>query len=115
GAGMVGLQVLGELFNVLTRKAHVPSEEALLRVEHWAATLETAVTDGNALRAGMELAILAKLGIWDAIHLSVAAAAGCEVFLSEDLQHGFRWRGMTVVNPFAHPDHPLLARLLDPQ
>jgi len=45
--------------------------------------------------------------------MSVAAEAGCRLLLSEDLQDGFTWRGVTVVNPFAAERHPLLAALLD--
>jgi predicted nucleic acid-binding protein len=33
------------------------------------------------------------------------------VVLSEDLQAGFTWRGLTVVNPFAEPSDPLLDSL----
>jgi hypothetical protein len=34
------------------------------------------------------------------------------LFLSEDLQEGFTWGGVTVTNPFAPALHPLLAVLL---
>jgi predicted nucleic acid-binding protein len=44
--------------------------------------------------------------------LAAAADAGCRLLLSEDLQEGFTWRGVTVVNPFADTRHPLLAALL---
>jgi predicted nucleic acid-binding protein len=29
--------------------------------------------------------------------------------MSEDLQHGFTWGGVTIVNPLLDPAHPLLA------
>ena len=45
--------------------------------------------------------LMHKLGIWDAIVLSAAADAGCRLSLSEDLQDGFTWQGVTVANPFA--------------
>jgi hypothetical protein len=32
--------------------------------------------------------------------------------LSEDLQHGFTWGGVTIVNPFVSPRHELLDDLL---
>jgi hypothetical protein len=41
--------------------------------------------------------------------LSAAADARCRLLLSEDLQEGFTWRGVTVVNPFRAQRHPLLA------
>jgi hypothetical protein len=53
-----------------------------------------------------------QLGIWDAVILSAAAQAGCRVLLSEDLQHGFTWGGVTIVNPFVEAPHLLLDALL---
>ena len=44
---------------------------------------------------------------------AVAADAGCRLLLSEDLQDGFTWRGVTVVDPFADKPHPLLAAYRD--
>jgi predicted nucleic acid-binding protein len=38
----------------------------------------------------------------------VAADADCRLVLSEDLQEGFTWRGVTVTNPFGAERHPLL-------
>lgn len=50
--------------------------------------------------AAADLAANHRLGIWDAVVLSAAAAAGCRLLLSEDLQGGFTWNGVTVTNPF---------------
>jgi hypothetical protein len=36
------------------------------------------------------------------------------LLLSEDIQAGFTWRGVTVVNPFAAQPSPLLKGLLGP-
>ncbi len=49
-----------------------------------------------------------RLGIWDAVILSAASRAGCRMLLSEDMQNGFTWGGVTVVDPFASPMHELL-------
>jgi predicted nucleic acid-binding protein len=51
----------------------------------------------------MELAVAHKFALWDAIMLAAAAASGCRVFLSEDMQDGFTWRGVTIRNPFRQP------------
>jgi predicted nucleic acid-binding protein len=48
------------------------------------------------------------LGVWDAVVLAATSKAGCRVLLSEDLQEGFTWGGVTVVDPFASMRHPLL-------
>ena len=62
--------------------------------------------------AAMDLVADHSLSIWDAIILAVTADSGCRLLLSEDLQDGFTWRGVTVANPFDEPPHPLLASLL---
>jgi len=45
--------------------------------------------------------------------LSAAAAADCRLLLTEDLQDGFTWRGVTVTNPFVPTRHELLSALLE--
>ena len=44
--------------------------------------------------------------------MAAAGEAGCRLLLSEDLQDGFTWSGVTVVNPFAKNRHPILTALL---
>jgi len=53
-----------------------------------------------------------QMQIWDGLVLAVAAEHRCRILLSEDLQHGFTWRGVSVVNPFAPNRHPLLEQVL---
>jgi len=52
------------------------------------------------------------LTIWDSVILAASAEAQCRLLLSEDLQDGFTWGGVTVTNPFAPALHPLLAASL---
>jgi len=51
--------------------------------------------------------------IWDSVILSAAAELGCRLLLTQDMQEGFTWKGVTVTNPFAPSKHDLLATLLD--
>jgi predicted nucleic acid-binding protein len=44
--------------------------------------------------------------------LATAADTGCRLLLSEDMQNGFTWNGVTVANPFATIRHPLLDAIL---
>jgi predicted nucleic acid-binding protein len=37
---------------------------------------------------------------WDCVLLASAVLAGCDVFFTEDLQHGRRIGGLSVVDPF---------------
>jgi len=97
------VQALGELFNVLTRKAKWPAAQARAAVLAWADAYETVETTPGILMDAIELSTTHQLAIWDAIMLAGAAQAGCRILLSEDMRHGFTWRGVTVRNPF-RPD-----------
>ena len=105
-------QALGELFNVLVRKARRPREDAEQAVLSWGDSFPVIETSSAIMVSAMTLARDHQMGIWDAIILASAADAGCRLLLSEDLQDGFSWSGVTVANPFSASLHPLLAQLL---
>lgn len=96
----VPVQVLGELFAVLVRKARRTPARAREAVLSWQDTFALIETSPAVLAAAMELSASHHVGIWDAIILSATALAGCRYLLSEDMQNGFTWNGVTVVNPF---------------
>jgi len=110
----VPVQALGELFHVLTRKAGRAPERARDALLGWQDGYPTIETSGPVLLAAIDLAAHHKLGIWDSIVLAGSAAAGCRLLLSEDLQAGFTWSGVTVANPYAAVKHGLLGDLLGP-
>lgn len=109
---VVPAQVLGELFNVLVRKAGRPPTVAREAILTWQDAHDVAPTSSAVMARAADLAADHRLGIWDAVILAASAEAGCRLLLSEDLQHGFTWSGVTVVNPFAEEPHPLLGALL---
>ncbi len=106
------VQALGELFHVLVRKAGRRPEQARAAILSWQDTFQQIETSPAVLTSAIDLAAQHGLSIWDAVILSAAAAAGCRLLLSEDMQSGFTWHGVTVVNPFAVPRHDLLTALL---
>lgn len=107
-AVVIPAQVLGELFNVLVRKAGRPAAGAREAVLTWQDAHDVAPTSSAVMARAADLAADHRLGIWDAVILAAAAEAGCRLLLSEDLHDGFTWSGLTVVNPFAAELHPLL-------
>ena len=108
------VQVLGELFHVLVRKAGRSPERARAAILSWQDAFPLIETSSAVILAASDLATHHRFGIWDAVIFSAAAAAGCRLLLSEDLQPGFTWNGVTVVNPFSQEKHELLAGLLRP-
>ncbi len=111
-AAIIPVQVLGELFNVLVRKGGKSRSDARNALLSWRDTFPVIETSPEIMLAAADLATDHQLSIWDAIILSAASQAGCRLLLSEDLQDGFTWGGVTVVNPFSAPRHLLLNTLL---
>jgi predicted nucleic acid-binding protein len=106
------VQVLGELFRVLVGKSAFPPRKARAVVLRWQDAFPLIETSPSILLAALDVAADHGLSIWDAIILSAAAEAGCRLLLSEDMQDGFTWGGVTVASPFAAKKHELLAGLL---
>lgn len=100
GAGPVlPVQALAELYHLLVRKGGVSPTDARARVAGLRSIGDMAPTDEGILEAALDLVAGHGLQIFDAIILAAAVSAGCDVLLSEDLQHGFSWKGLTVHNP----------------
>lgn len=110
---VVSSQVAGELYNVLVRKTGRSQEAAAAVVRDWIEILTFTVHAPDTFAAALNLASEHDLQIWDALILCTAQQAGCRLLLSEDMQDGFVYRGVTVANPFAERLHPLLASMLD--
>jgi predicted nucleic acid-binding protein len=112
GSVVLPVQTLGELFNVLVRKTKRRPARARAAVLSWRDAYSTMETSAVVMVNATDLASDHGLTIWDSVVVAASAEAGCRLLLSEDLQEGFTWRGVTVTNPFAPTLHPLLAALL---
>jgi predicted nucleic acid-binding protein len=97
---------------VLVRKHGLDRNEARLRVDGWRAVAELVPTSEAVFQAALELAGDHNLQIYDAIILAGAVHARCDVLLSEDMQSGFTWRGVQVIDPFAPDPGSRVAALL---
>lgn len=107
-------QALGELFNVLVRKAKRRPVRAREAVLSWRDAYAVVNTSAAVIVNATDLASDHGLTIWDSVMLAAAAEAECRLLLSEDFQDGFTWRGVTVTNPFAATLHPILTAMLIP-
>ena len=111
-AVILPLQVLGELHRVLTGRFRRDGRSVREAILGWTDAFRVAESSHSALRSALDLHADHQLPIWDALILAVAAEHGCRLLLSEDYQSGFTWRGVTVVDPFAPKQHPLLRQAL---
>ena len=101
GDVVIPAQVLGELFDVLVRKAGRSPADAHAAVLAWRNAYPVIDTSAEVVVQAARLVAHHGLSTWDAVVLAAAGAAGCRLLLSGDLQDGFDWGGVTVVNPYA--------------
>ncbi|WP_041856023.1 PIN domain-containing protein [Candidatus Korobacter versatilis] len=109
---VVPVQCLGEFFHALVRKGGYSRREAQLAVMAVQDSTAVADTTAEVLLAAADLAAQHQFTIWDSVVMAAASRAGCRLLLSEDLQDGFTWSGLTIANPLAAKIHPLLESLL---
>jgi predicted nucleic acid-binding protein len=98
GSGVLSLQVLQEYF-AASRKMGVEAALARQKIELFA-TLDVVLPGVEDLLGAIDLHRLHALSIWDALVIRAAQRSGCEVLLTEDLQHGQTFDGVQIVNPF---------------
>lgn len=111
---IVPTQTLGELFTVLLRTG-LARDEARALVLRFDQAFEAADSGRATMMSALDMAVTAQVQVWDALIVNAAADAGCAMLLSEDMQDGFTWRGLTIVNPLTPTPHAKLAAMLNPE
>jgi predicted nucleic acid-binding protein len=112
GSAMLPVQTLGELFQLLVRKANRTPAQARAAILGWRDAFPLIETSESAIVGTAELAATHRFSFWDGVVLAAAAEGGCRLLLTEDLQEGFTWNSVTVTNPFAASSNPLLTNFL---
>lgn len=98
---VLSVQVLGEFFNVVTRKIGRPlAPERALQAADELGSFEVWPIHRVLIRNAMERSIASRLNYWDALIVETALEARATVLLTEDLQHGQRFGDLRVWNPF---------------
>jgi predicted nucleic acid-binding protein len=99
--GVASVQVLNEFVHVARRKLRNDWPQIEFALEQFRESLEevlpvTLATHDSAV-------VLARdhgISFYDALIVASAIEAGCDTLFTEDLQHGRRFGGLAVVNPF---------------
>jgi predicted nucleic acid-binding protein len=99
----IGLQVVGEVQHVLSRKFRQPPWEAAQNARNLLASFGTFAPVRQNAEEALSLMAAGRFQYWDALLLTAARDAGCTVFFSEDMGDGTRLGALEVVNPFG-PD-----------
>nr|WP_315227387.1 PIN domain-containing protein [uncultured Albidiferax sp.] len=101
GSFAISTQVLAEFYNatVKGKKPLLQRDEARLQVQTLARQ-RVVPTTAAMVGAATGHAERYQLQWWDAMVLEAALSVGASTLYSEDFQHGQRFGGVTVVNPF---------------
>ena len=100
---VLSVQVLQEFYVQATRPTkpdRLAHEPATALIESWLRfrVIETSVA---LVQHALASALRWRISYWDAAIIEAARIGGCPTLLSEDLQPGMNFAGVTVVNPFA--------------
>jgi predicted nucleic acid-binding protein len=101
--GVISVQVLNEVANVLVRKQKLPWAEvhAFMGLVHALLPTVQPLTI-TTHEKGLEIAERYGLSFYDAVLIAAALEAGCDVLWSEDMQDGLVIQGsLRIINPFA--------------
>jgi predicted nucleic acid-binding protein len=98
GETAISVQVLQEMHVNLAKRGVSPKEAARIVTdfETWHIVDNTM----TLLRSAMDEQIRWKISLWDSLILAAARASGATELLTEDLNHGQDYGGVTVINPF---------------
>lgn len=99
--GVVGVQVLHEFTSVAHRKLRWDwsrIDAALEIIAELTGPIHPLTADIHA--HAVKLARTGTLSFYDALIVAAATESGCRLLLTEDLQHGRKFGGVTIQNPF---------------
>jgi predicted nucleic acid-binding protein len=109
---VIPMQSAGETLNWLVKKGKVPKALASERIANWLELYLSQPTTLTVMIAARDLISNHDFQVWDSIMLAAAAEASADILISEDMQDGFTWRGVTIVNPFLSKPSPLLQKII---
>jgi len=98
----LSVQVLQEFYAQSTRAARpgtLTHDAAVSLIHVWLRFPIQSMTVA-VMRDALDIKVQTGFSYWDAAIVSAARALGCTELLSEDMQHGRKIGGMTIVNPF---------------
>lgn len=109
-SGRTSTQVLQEYYVTLTRKLHPPrsreeAREDLVSLAAW----DPVLPNLSVMERAWDVEDRYGLSWWDSLIVAAALNAGARWLLTEDLQDGQDFFGLTAVNPFLHSPDELLA------
>ena len=101
--GVISVQVLGEFFNVVTRRIPQPLtiDEARTAINHLT-IMETIDIDTTLVNRAIDVHHKYATSYWDSLIIAAAERGQCPQLISEDMNNQQQYFGVTVINPFVN-------------
>lgn len=98
----ISFQVVQECLNTLLRKARVvlQTDQARMYLDSVLLPLLQVPSSPALYHRALYIQGRYRFSFYDSLIVAAALAAGCSRLLSEDLQHGQRVDGLTIIDPF---------------
>jgi predicted nucleic acid-binding protein len=103
GAATISFQVVQEVLNTVSRKfePRFTLEQAQHLLEEVLVPMWRGAPSQSLYELALDLQQRYRYSFYYSLILAAAMAAHCDRLYTEDLQHGQRIEGLTIVNPFA--------------
>ncbi len=100
--GVISYQVVQEFMNVSLRQFKATMTVAELELYFFKVLLPmmTIPSSSGLFLEGLRLQAAGQIAWYDSLVVAAAIQGGCEVFYSEDMQHGRRFGDLVIQNPF---------------
>jgi predicted nucleic acid-binding protein len=99
---LLSSQVLGELYNVLTRKKIASTKDAQRIVVELVDAFPVAAVSADLVLKAVQLQLAHQYSYWDSLIITTAILNRCSRLYSEDLHAGQEFEGVTtIVSPFS--------------
>ena len=108
GTACISFQVVQECLNTILRKARLAlePEQARMYLDSVLVPLLQVSSSPALYHRALDIQTRYRFSFYDAPIVAAALAAGCRQLISEDLQHGQRIEGLTIVDLFRAPAKP---------
>jgi predicted nucleic acid-binding protein len=101
GSGILSVQVLQELYIILTKKIPVLVKPAIAKeiissLSKW----ELVINDADSILSAIEIQQKYRYSFWDSLIIDAAIRGGATILFSEDMKDGDIIKNVTIRNPF---------------
>lgn len=98
--GVISVQVLTETTNVLRKKSRAEWKMVNDFLAVIQSIFKVIAISNKTFALAQKIAETHQFHIYDSMIIAAASEYGCNILYSEDMQHGFKFRNLSIVNPF---------------